>query len=244
MKRPILPIVLTILLALGAGAAVFWYVTGAEQRALAEQQVATILVTQDAVPEGTTLGQAVSEGLITETAIPERLRPSTALGALDAQTTELVVLSDLPAGQTVMSASVGLAVEEEWPIEVPEGQMAVSVLLDDPSKVGAFLRPGSHVAIFDTYAVPGTGETADAVFETRPLLDDVAVLAVGAVTRVGADSATQEAWDAQLVTVAVTQEQAERLVHATRTGALHFALLGEGTLLKPSAGVSDLTLFP
>lgn len=243
MKRPLLPIAVTLVLALGAGTAAFVYVAGADDRALADQQAATILVTEADVLRGTTLVEARAAGLVTEATIAADLRPATAVDASAVDASSLVFLADLPAGQTVLQASVGSAVEELPAIEVPEGQMAVSVLLEDPAKVGAFLRPGSRVAIFDTFAEP-TAPAEDPIFRTRPLLDDVTVLAVGSVTRTQAQQAAEDAWNEQLVTLAVTQEQAERLVHATRTGALHFALLGEGASVAPSAGVNDLTLFP
>lgn len=243
MKRPVLPIVIAVFLAVAAGAIVFWFVTSAEDRALAQQDVATVVVTTDVVPEGTTLAEAEAAGLLETTSVPARLRPASALAGIDGANGSLVVLADLPAGQQVLQAAVGSEVVRDRPIEVPDGQMAVSVLLDDPSKVGAFLRPGSHVAVFDTFAVESDDPLSPVGFQTRVLLDDVVVLAVGAVTRSGEDAAQSDAWEAQLVTVAVTQDQAERLVHAARTGALHFALLGETTELMPTAGVSDETLF-
>lgn len=244
MKRPLIPVILTILLAVVAGTAVFLYVAGVDDRALADQQAARVLVTDEMVERGTTLADARAAGLVREADVAADLAPVGALEAADPTASSLVFLADMPAGQTVLQASVGTAVEDVPAIEVPDSQMAVSVLLEDPAKVGAFLRPGSRVAIFNTFAVPRSGEGEDVIFETRPLLDDVTVLAVGTVTRSGAEEATEEAWQAQLVTVAVTQGQAERLVHATRTGALHFALLGREAAVTTSEGVSDITLFP
>lgn len=244
MKRPLIPIILTVLLAVVAGTAVFLYVAGVDDRALADQQAASVLLTDERVERGTTLADARQTGLVRQVDVAADLAPVGALDATDPSASALVFLDDLPAGQMVLQASVGTDVEDEPAIEVPDGQMAVSVLLEDPAKVGAFLRPGSRVAIFNTFAAPGTGEGTEVIFETRPLLDDVTVLAVGTVTRSGVEQATEEEWQAQLVTVAVTQEQAERLVHATRTGALHFALLGREAAVTTSEGVSDLTLFP
>jgi pilus assembly protein CpaB len=243
MKRPWVLVTLTLFFAVAAGVLVFWFVSGADQRAMEQQEPATIVIAQQIVPQGTSLGEAVAQGLVAEERIPASLRPMSALAPIDATTSDLVVLADVPAGQTLMAASVGVVAEGSEALTVPDGQLAVTVLLDDPSKVGAFLRPGSHVAVFDTYAPVTTGE-ADVVLRTQPLLDDVVVLAIGPETRTSASDADPEAWNAQLVTVAVTQAQAERLVHASRTGALHLALLGEGTALVPSTGVSDLTLFP
>ena len=56
-------------------------------------------------------------------------------------------------------------------------------------------------------------------------------------------TATPDAWSASLVTLAATQEQAQKLIQAFQTGAPYMALLGENTSLKQSAGVSDLDLF-
>ena len=46
-----------------------------------------------------------------------------------------------------------------------------------------------------------------------------------------------------LVTVAATQQEAERLVHGTQTGALYLALLGDTSVVKPGPGVDNKTLF-
>lgn len=249
MKRPVLAIIIAVLLALGAGAAVFAYVTTAESRVLEQQAVATVVVARESVPEGMSLADAMADGLLVTETVPARLKPASALESVTGTNGGLVALSNLPAGQIVLAGGVGAEVPQRQPIEVPDGQMAVTVLLDDPSKVGAFLRPGAHVAIFDTFAVEIESESVDGAgstttyYQTRPLLDDVVVLAVGAVTRAEADAAESQAWEAQLVTLAVTQDQAERLVHGTRTGALHFALLGEATQLTPSEGVTDQNLF-
>jgi len=46
-----------------------------------------------------------------------------------------------------------------------------------------------------------------------------------------------------LFTLSVTQADAERLVHAARTGTLTFALLGPETTATPGAGTDDRTIF-
>jgi pilus assembly protein CpaB len=121
--------------------------------------------------------------------------------------------------------------------------MAVTVQLEDPAKVGAFLRPGSRVAVFDTFETTEGQEEAMTRRTTRPLLADVTVLAVGAVPESGEEGAAADTWAAPLVTVAVDQQQAERLVHAARTGQLYFALLGEGTQVRMNSVVTDSGLF-
>jgi pilus assembly protein CpaB len=46
-----------------------------------------------------------------------------------------------------------------------------------------------------------------------------------------------------VVTVAVTQPEAERLIQATQTGALYFALLTDSSDVKIGPGVTNLSMF-
>ena len=86
---------------------------------------------------------------------------------------------------------------------------------------------------------------------TRVLLPKVEVLAVGAKTagNAAADSdanetATATSGGAKTLTVAVNQNDAERLIHAVQTGTLYFALLDDNSSVKPGAGVNNSNLFP
>ena len=149
---------------------------------------------------------------------------------------------------------------------VPEGMLAVSVALDDPSHAGPFTVVGSKVAVLDTFNVQegdksGTTPAGDGLQDrheytraTRLLLPSVEVLAVGQSTTVtapydardtsGHGTATAAGQDTTtLFTLAVTQDQAERLVLASRTGALTFALAGPKAIVAPGAGQTDRTLF-
>jgi pilus assembly protein CpaB len=104
----------------------------------------------------------------------------------------------------------------------------------------------------------------DAVQTTRILMPKVEVIAVGSrgmanaitaesVHPTAADgtaaaaggAAAQPAGDMSglLVTVAVTQDEAERLVHAVQTGSLYLALVSDQTTVSPGAGVNNHTLF-
>jgi pilus assembly protein CpaB len=120
--------------------------------------------------------------------------------------------------------------------------MAVSVLLEDPAKVGQFLRPGSRIAVFDTVKVPPAEGESEPVVQTLPLLDGIEVLAIGPTTQQQASTATDETWQATLVTVAVDQAQAEKLIHGIQAGVLYLALLGENTSLESSPGVNNINL--
>jgi pilus assembly protein CpaB len=130
---------------------------------------------------------------------------------------------------------------------VPDGQVAISVSLSDPGRVGTFVTPGSRIVIYDTYvpAAPAKG-TLSGARETRVLLDDALVIAVGSTSLTpvaNAEGQAQAPATNMLVTVALAPETAARLVHGIQTGTLYAGL--RGTAAKPSSGqvVSDSTLF-
>ena len=64
MKRPVIPIILAIVLAIGAGAAVYLYARGTENRVLEQQQAAPALLSEAAIPRGTALVEAQADGLV------------------------------------------------------------------------------------------------------------------------------------------------------------------------------------
>ena len=244
MKRPIIPILVAVGLALLAGVLVFWYANSAEERALDEQAAVSVLVTTGDVLKGTTLSAAADAGLIESTQVSDKLAPATAIASIDGATGSLVATSDIPAGQILLSSSFGSEVVVPAGVEIPSGLMALSVTLGDPQKVGSFLRPGSYIAVFDTMTTTSPeNPNAQPEVRTRLLLDRVQVLAIGAVTAESGDGVGPEDWSNTLVTVAVDQTQAEKLVHGVQTGALYLALLSDDTTLKPSEGVTNQTVF-
>lgn len=247
MKRPIIPIILAVLLAIGAGIAVYAFARTADARAMESQQPVNVLVSTEVIPLGTSLQSARDAGLIAQETVPLKLAPSSAIPEVTSGNSMLVATFDIPAGQVLLTPSFASQLPLLKGLDVPDGQMAVSVLLEAPAKVGPFLRPGSSIAVFDTAPVPDEGVTTSTtsgpVQQTRVLLDKVQVLAIGPVTEQQARSGQSGDWDQTLVTVSVTPEQAEKLVHGAQTGALYLSLLGEGTSPKPGDGVTDTTVF-
>ncbi|MEI6404790.1 MAG: RcpC/CpaB family pilus assembly protein [Actinomycetes bacterium] len=145
-----------------------------------------------------------------------------------------------PTGTASAPAEVLPAV---GPLSVPSGMFAVSVDLADAAHVGRFLRPGSHIMILDTVAMPATSTDPSPQKITRILLSNVLVLAIANHTT--SDQVDSTLTDASnfLVTVAVTQKQAEKLVHGIQTGALYMALLNGTTQVIPDGGVNDANIF-
>ena len=264
MARRLILFLLALGIALLGSGAVFAYASAADDRAMADQQPVDVLMAKDKIPAGTTALDAQTEGLVEIFAMPRRAVPEGALTSIEG-VEEYVTTADVLKGEVLLAAKFvnksAAAVAGVLPI--PEGKMAVSVSLEDPARVGGFVEPGSEVAIFDTFNAmemnqsgPKTpaGNGLEKKFEynraTRMLLPRVQVIAVGdralgATAEEGDDPTSKPVTtDTRLtLTLAVDQDQAERLIQGTQTGALYFGLLTTTSKTKPSDGVDNRDLF-
>ncbi len=234
-RRRLVLTAVALVLAIGGAGSLWWYAQTADQRAAAGLATVDVFVAKQDIPAGTSLGTAIGSGMLAVQQIPRRLAPTgatTSVSATDAgnlavtniRTGELVLLSEFTTPQTAAS---GLA--------VPDGQIAVSVDVADTPRVGNFVHPGSHVAVFLLYpSADGKGK------ETRLLLSDVLVLAVGDSTD-GSTGASQV--PSTRLTVAVDQRSAEKLIQSTTVGTLYLGLMTSRSTVGPAPALTTNDLF-
>ena len=248
MGRRVMAVLAAIVVGLIGVAAVLLYARGADSRAVAGQRPQTVFIAQELVPSGTTAADAVAKGLMVPTQIAAKGVPVGALTTVNAATGKLMALTDIAAGDFVLASRFGTAPKGQKAIQVPDGQVAISVSLSDPGRVGTFVTPGSRIVIYDTYVpvVAAKGTTSGGK-ETRVLLDDVLVIAVGSTSltpySATASGQPQDAAASTLVTVALPPETAAKLVHGIQTGTLYAGLRGTDTKANAGEVVSDSTLF-
>ena len=250
MGRRVLAVLAAVVVALIGVVAVVVYANGADARAVADQQPHTVYIAKLLVPTGTTAAEAVATGLIVPTQVAAKGLPIGALSTIDDKTGKLLALTDIAPGEFVVASRFGATPLGQKAIQVPDGQIAISLTLSDPARVGAFVSPGSHIVIYDTYVPAGaaTGATnpsagAAAVRQTRVLLDDVLVIAMGSTTLTPPAAGQAPAAAGALVTVALLPDTAAKLVHGIQTGTLYAGLRGIDTKANLSQIVSDATLF-
>lgn len=253
MGRRILAILAAAVIALVGAVLVLVYARGADARAVAAASPAKVYVTTSVVPAGTTLKDAVRLGQVTQTDVAARAKPTGALESVDENNSDLVALTDIAPGQYVLSAGFGDTPLGEKALQVGAGKLAVSVQLQDPARVGNFVRPGSMLTIFMTYDLAkletkAGGETSKTSIGsgTSILLDNVKVIAMGdasltPVQPTGEGDAAQQS-ASFLVTLEVTPEQAARLVHGINNFTLYAGLRGSELKIDPNLSVSDLTM--
>jgi len=267
MGRRVLALFAAVVLAIVGAALVFAYASGADERALEGQQPQTVFVSEQVVPSGTTLKDAERGGLIKRTQVAAKAKPADALTEVNGDNSSLIALSELAPGQVVLVQAFGTERLGQKAIDVPAGKVAISVSLEDPNRLGAFVTAGSTITLYDTYDVRklGTDEATKQYNElnvkgTSVLLTKVQVIGIGTESLSGASvsKVSDEEEEAQaapttpvqsyLVTVAVTPAESLKLVHAIQHTAnlqnnpakhIYFGLDGSDTTVPPTLTTDD-----
>lgn len=253
MKRRLLSIVLTLLLAAVGTVAVLLYVRNADARALAGKRAVPVVVADKRVPAGTSAGAALRNGLLRMEKMPAETVPQNALGEIGADLAKLVATADVQAGQLLLKPMFAAAKPTSAGLPIPEGKVAVSIELGAPQRVAGYVKAGSQIAVFDTHTVmdeksrtpsgAGLEKQHESTQVTRLLLPKVEVLALGAPPVPNAKASDGAAQGGVLVTVAATQAEAERLIQRAQFGTLHFALLTDSSQIVQGNGTDSRSVF-
>lgn len=257
MSRRILTIVLAIVMAAIGVGVVLIYVKGADQRAIAGQQAVSVLVATQQVPAGTTAATALSEGLIAAQQLPAKSVPPDAVRSITADLRGLVFSSNLPSGQLLLRPLLVTAVQAATGLPIPVGKVALTIQMCVQKAVAGYIQAGSQIAIFNTYAKASSGGVTPSCagdsfgkgvnsIHARLVLNDVQVLAVGTPAPAGAQATTTGTFSQSssssgsvMVTVALDQQDAERLIEIAEAGVPYMALVTSSSHTAP-----DLTFKP
>jgi pilus assembly protein CpaB len=237
-RRTLLLVAALIVAALGT-TLVFAYVKRADDRALKHQAPVEVLVAKAEIKAGTSVQQAESQGLFKLQEIP--LSATVAGHLRDTRTiTDLVAVSDIFPGEQIIADKFA-RVGSTTGLPIPTTKIATSVQLGDPQRVAGFVQPGSEVAIFVTIAgAPGTTGNV-----TRLLLPRVSVLAIGPTTlRPAANGqGNKEALPTAILSLALDQAQAQKVIFAAENGRMWFSLLTKDSKTAPGPGTDIHNLF-
>ncbi|WP_328993409.1 Flp pilus assembly protein CpaB [Kribbella sp. NBC_01245] len=257
MKRRVVTIILAVALAVLGTAAVLVYVNHADARAVAGQQAVTVLVADKAIPSGTTAKDAKSS--LRREILPASSVSTEAITEITAKQEELVISADLSPGQLLLHSML-VAAKDAGGLVIPDGKVAVTFTLCAPEIVAGNVRVGSDVAVFGTVVVNGNGDVSaqpnctgqhkqqigKGLGTTRVVVPKVRVIAIGpassstppeedakATGNTFSQSGAGPQNDRTLVTVAVNQDDAERLILLTQTGLPYLALIGPSAQITP-----------
>jgi pilus assembly protein CpaB len=250
-RRTLLMIAAVVIAALGA-AMIFLYVQGINDRAEADQKPVQVLAATDRIEAGETIEDAVSSGKLQLESFPEK---DVLDGAVENTETlkGTVALTTIFPHEQIIPGKFGAAGTTQT-ITIPDGTMAVSVQLSDPARVAGFITPGSEVAIFlsgDDASASGakTATSTGSTTFTRLLLPKVDVIGVGTTTVLSTTTtdetgaATTEQLPKTLLTLALTQDQAQKVIFASGNGELALGLLNDKSKVASGPAVNFTTLF-
>ena len=242
-RRRILLIIAAVVAALGT-LLVFLYVRSADARAQDSVDAVQVLTASQAIAAGESYDDALAAGKIVPKGVPRDQLLEGVQSSPDALNGFVALQSILPGEQIVAGKFGANAAEVTSPLGIPDKAMAISVNLTDPDRVAGFVNPGSEVAIFvtTTGAVEGAADPnapgAQVTAKTKILLSRVTVLGVGSTTPVTttttAEDGTQqtEQLPRTLLTLALTQEEAQKVILASKSFDVTFALLTKGSDVK------------
>jgi pilus assembly protein CpaB len=205
------------------------------------------------VAAGEKYDDALSAGKITLQEVPKTVVDANvgAVTSTDALKGKVAAVPIFP-GQVIVATQFSDTVQAtQSSLAIPKGMIAISVNLTDPDRVAGNIQNGSDVAIFVTGSL-GTTPTAAATQSTRLLLPKVTVLNVGSPqppttsTTTAQDGTTQttEQLPRTLLTLAVTQQEAQKVILSSKSLDLTFGLLTNDSKVSPGTpGTAIQTLF-
>lgn len=242
MGRRVILLVTALLIAAVGTLLVYGYVQRADDRALATQKPVQVLVAKKLVAPGIKAGVALDNGMFVLQPVPSYAVVSGALSSV-AEIRDRVTRTTIVPGQQIYPQLFSETASAPARFGLQKGYSAVAFQFTDPAQVAGFVQPGNHVMVFVTTDVQGTKKT-------RLILDDAPVLAVGGTTTDDAArrqvSGNDEGGGQKhaLLTLALTQRQAEQMIFADSEGDLYLGLLPEGGKgSRADEGVDGKSLF-
>jgi pilus assembly protein CpaB len=235
----------------------------------------TVVVAQGQIPAGTSASSAQQQGLLRSERLPASSVPVNAVHSITPELSVLVVSAEVPAGQLLLRPMLVTSAQAtaNGGLAIPTGMVAVTIPLCMPEAVAGYVQPGSHVAVFDTYALrkanlqescSQSGQSNQAqgpgAVVTRIVLPRVLVLATGQSAASGTTGTSTSTTSSSgpfsstsqtdppssapsgsvMVTMAVSQANAERLIMITRAGLPYLALLTSSSQTGFDSGLQPL----
>lgn len=238
-RRRLLLVVAAVIAVLGV-LLVFVYARGAETRAAKKFDTTQVITASQELKPGESFDEAQKAGKIQLTDVAQNQVLSGATTDSTSFQGKLALTTIYP-GEQLIPAKFGGAdqVQAAATLPIPAGKLAISIAIEDDARVGTFISPGSQVAVF---------LTQDGVF-SKVLLPRVTVLAFGQATAVPDSGSTDTSASTAdqnlkyLVTLAVSQKDAERVRFGATIGSLSVGLLNDQSKVAQDRGVGPANVF-
>jgi pilus assembly protein CpaB len=257
MRRRVLILAAAAILAVFSGLAVIAYAKSADRRALTGREGKWVLLATGTIPAHTTVAQIRSRGLVRQVLMPAETVPSGSLPKLEPAQDSLSLNTSLQADQILMRGQFQTPTTPtpSPTFKVPNGKIAVSVLLSVAPQVAGNVGPGDDVAVFCMVKAKDKRFPDDLRKWTITLIPKATVITVGeapeasptptptpSASATGAlssglvpDATTDTSTGLQryVVTLAVDESDAQNLITGAQQNSLYLGRLGTDATLSP-----------
>ncbi|GAA2650911.1 Flp pilus assembly protein CpaB [Paractinoplanes durhamensis] len=246
MRRRIVLLLVAFVLAGFSAVAVVAYGRNADERALQGGEGTWVLLATTAIPANTTGADIRSRKLVRQVLMPARSVPSGAITKLDTSYDKLTLNSELEPDQMLMGGHFQhpppAAASPSPTFVLPSGKIAISAELTIARQVAGNVDSGSVVAVFLTEqtglykreqttklivakaTVITVGERPEPTSASpTPTAGNGATVLPTVVA--GTASPEPQSLERYVVTLAVNQADAEKIVNGYNSGELHLALI-------------------
>ena len=212
MRKRLVGIAASVLLATIGTALLIAYVGSAEDRALEGEQPVDVLVVADAIPKGTRAEDLAA--MVRTERVPAKVAAEGAVATLGSLAGQVAGVDLLPGEQVVQSRFAPAAQAEL--VGLPAGMLQVTVALDAVRAAGGQVRAGDTVGLIASFDEPRTSHL---------ILHKVEVTGVRTDQGTAVTGGPQDPMPvgALVVTLAVDAPSAERVVFAAEHGRLWLA---------------------
>lgn len=166
--------------------------------------------------------------LVAQRKVPATVRPAQAITGPE-QVMGKTLVRNVSKGEVITSVQFNSNGAES--LSIPAGQSAMTISLPAPQGVADYIQPGTKANIFVTFKGIPEPPTPDAAIMTKLLLSDVTVLANRRAlpAQALAEGTPPPSGGGEiLLTLAVSIDQAEKIIFAKENGALWLTLMHPG----------------
>ena len=216
---------------------VYLYAQSADARARDGLEMRQVLVATQNIEAGVAVEEARTNLWLEPREINAEAVVDGALSSVES-ISDQVLLVDIYAGEQVLQQKFGSPEEASGPVPLTEGNLAITVSINDPQRVANFVTPGASVAIF----VTGPRDEEEG---TSLLLEKVKVAAVGDSTSPPATTTGQQSTQGEsaLLTLDVPQADAQKIIFAQTQGPLYLGLVNAASTVSQGQATTSGNLF-
>jgi len=235
MKSRVTILIIAIILALLGTAGVASYIESVRGQVEEGKKLVPVLVAQKAIPAGTSVQEMISQGLLVEQRVPKRYLAEASLSSIRGVEDEVAIVS-LSKGEHLTKSILKKPSQAPLSFQIPRGLVAISIPVDETVAVSGLISPGDRVSVIATFA-SGAGD-ADM---TKIILENVEVLATSFQEARKNGLSQGGALGKKTITLALSPDEAEKLVFAEEKGHVWLVLLRTGERQSALTGGQSLS---